>query len=196
MKLLDAINFTLRACNQGMTNSGEEESAQNVKAVIALELKQAIAPGYPFNTDRIDLRVGADGRVEISRNYLKIRVPCFDTTWRDDPDNGKRYLWRMVLNEWVDVDVPGAEVVFSLEFDRLPELFAIWVMKRATAEHWSNTNGGAPNGAKIRDANLAQAVAINSLTPFTSINRGSGFNLINNGLGGRVNIDGEWIYLP
>lgn len=195
MRLLDAINYVLRGCNQGMTNSGEEESAQNVKAIIALELKQVLAPGYPFNTDLIDLQVGANGRVEVSRNYWKIRLPSSDLTWRDDPD-GKRYIWSIVNNDWEDSDVIGVEVMFQLEFDRLPELFAIWVMKRATSEHWSNTNGGAPNAAKIRDANLAQAVAINSLPPFTSINRGSGYNAVVSGFGASVNVDGGWLELP
>lgn len=195
MLLLDAINQMATSAAQSPVNAVGSPEAARALNLLNREVKRVLTNGYPFNTNIVTLQVNTNGRVPLSRDYLKIRYPVSrpELSWRDDANN--RYVWDRDTNDWHDADVEDVEVVFTMDFELIPDAFAQWIAADAASKHFANTKDGRPNMLLVQEARTLQAAAINTLDDL-NVHGATGYNAIR---GARrapvIRASGAWITL-
>lgn len=197
MQEIEALQLIVRANGQQQPAAVTDANAAHAKGVLDRERRKILTNGYHFNTDRITIEVDANDRVPLSRDYLKV---CFNTyqnlSWRDDGPS--RFVWDVDANDWHHDRLENVDVVYLLDFDRLPEPFARWIADKAALENWYDSNVGADNSRLVRNLRESNALAINSLPPMSlNVHGATGYRAIQaigNSGSSAVRSNGRWIY--
>lgn len=180
MKLLDAVNISLRWSGKGSVNSlsTSDPSAAHAQSTIHRVRREILAHGYPFNTRKVDLAVNTAGRIPIAKSYLKVLLPR-DLVIQSDQDTDALYIWNTNENDWHDKSIDNSEVVFDDdELTNLEDAFAQWIAWQSAVEFFSETHPGEDATASLRDKYVrAQTLALNGIQ-HTNFNNATGWTAI------------------
>jgi hypothetical protein len=197
MKLLDAINITLRGAGKAAIHSIDllSQDASIALRVIREVRTDMLSEGYKFNTREVDFAVDNSGKVPVPTTYLDVRFEDEELVIQEDEGDNKLYVWNTDDNDWHGEAIEDVVVVFDLgtdpskeqgQFSRLPEKLAYAIARRAAAQYFEEVNSGQPSPILVDRANKASGRWVNS-QEYANLKQVSGFSAIRaKGAGGTV----------
>ncbi len=184
------MNLCLRMTGHSSVNNLDDAdpNAQSSKATIRRVRRKILINGYEsINRDTVDMKPGANGRIQVGTQLLRIELPV-GIGVRKEPSNNPAelllFLWNIHKHDWHDAEIKDVRQVFDIEnvavegddFERIPGDFAEWIAREAASEYYFENN--QTNHPDLqRQAHEASATAINSL-PAESIHVATGYSVI------------------
>lgn len=197
MKLLDAINITIRGAGKAAIHSIDllSQDASICLRVIREVRTDMLSVGFKFNTRQVDFAVAANGKVPVPSTYLDVRFADEKYVIQEDEADNKLYVWNTDTNDWHDTLIEDVIVVFDkgtdpskeqTQFSMLPEKLGYAIARRAAAQYFEEVNSGQPSPMLVDRANKANGRWVNS-QEYASLKDVSGFTAIRaRGAGGTV----------
>jgi hypothetical protein len=194
MKLLTAMNRCLQNAGQGSVNDQDstDPNAAHAKTTIANVMREMEGKSYNFNTNVVTLTVNGDGKVPLSKDYLKVFLRNGLSIRHDDDD--QRFVWDISENDYYAEELTDVHVVFfEDEFLNFENDVAQWIAWKAAERYWFEVKQSDPPAYIIRERVNAENDAMNNMTG-QSLNRATHFDVLRDQPGEEalVNIDGEW----
>ncbi|MGH7130334.1 MAG: hypothetical protein ACREJO_00095 [Phycisphaerales bacterium] len=158
MNRLDAKNQILAYCGEEPINDETSADYVNNKINVSFEptRKEMLSHGFSFNTDEVTLSPDVNGQITVPGGTMKIRFPHgYDfLTVREGKvwDNSRQQYWSSSVRCLITQDI---------EFEKLPDVFAHWVMVETALKVYHSLNGVA-NPLILDDRRRAKARALNS----------------------------------
>lgn len=205
MDLLEALNRVLRGVGKESLNDLDDEDMRrgDAEEVLNRTRKEILANGYDFNTDLVDLQPlpAEGGKVAYPTGFLfvgfnkrtfnrnrtgtteTIRALSFRHTENSD-GNQQAFIFDLNTRTFVVTAVADVCQVFDIfddadpnnGFDRIPDLMAQWISRKASAEYYYEVNQG-PSQTLEAKAAKAMTKFINR-HPFSDIHTVTGFRQI------------------
>lgn len=191
MKLLEAINIVLRGTSKPAINGIDDQSQDSTLArrTIRESRTEILSHGWRFNTRKVTLAVGDDGKVPVSVTYLSVKFKDKTDNERlvvqEDSEDNKLYVWNEDTDTWHDATIEGVTIVFDkgtdldledTQFRLLPAKMARLIAYHAAAAYFQEINAVSSNDLNAR-AIRAQSSWVNSQVS-TSLDKVSGFQAI------------------